>query len=106
MTSSDYREVDVRQARDLAEAGSILLDVREDDEWAEVHAPGALHIPMSQLNERAAEIPRDTTIVCICHLGGRSAMVTEALNARGWTAVNVAGGMQAWQAAGLDVLTG
>jgi rhodanese-related sulfurtransferase len=95
--------VSATQARGLIADGALLLDVREDDEWADGHAPEAVHIPMSQLNVRAAEIPTDRTIVCVCHVGGRSAAVAEALNRNGWTALNLAGGMNAWIAAGLPV---
>jgi rhodanese-related sulfurtransferase len=94
-------------ATDVAEllrAGAVLLDVREDDEWADGHAPDAVHLPMSRLNERAAELPKDRLIVCVCHIGGRSARVAEALNGAGWDAVNLVGGMEAWERAGLPVV--
>lgn len=80
--------------------GAWLLDVREDDEWVAGHAPGAAHIPLGQLSSRGAEVPRDTTIYVICRSGGRSARAAFALAAAGWDAVNVAGGMQDWAAAG------
>ncbi len=89
---------------ELLRAGALLLDVREDDEWADGHAPDAMHLPMGQVPERAAELPKDRTIVCICHVGGRSAHVAEALNRAGWTALNLVGGMIAWTNAGLPVV--
>jgi rhodanese-related sulfurtransferase len=82
-----------------------LLDVREDDEWAAGHAPGATHIPLGDLGTRATEVPRDTTIYVICRSGGRSARATLALVGSGWDAVNVAGGMQDWAAAGRPMIT-
>ena len=82
----------------------MLLDVREQHEWDAGHAPQAVHIPMSQLQRRAEEIPGDRTIVCICHVGGRSAVVTNALNEGGWHALNLVGGMEAWQHEGLPVV--
>jgi rhodanese-related sulfurtransferase len=79
----------------------VLLDVREDDEWAAGHAPGAVHVPMSQLAGRLGEVPSpDAQLYVICRSGGRSARVTAYLNQNGWDAVNVDGGMQAWAAAG------
>jgi len=84
--------------------GAMLLDVREDFEWDDGHAPHAVHIPMGQLGERLSELPTDRTIVCICQVGSRSAAVADALNRAGWTAVNVGGGMAAWAAAGLDIV--
>ena len=86
------------------DAGALLLDVREDFEWERGHAPQALHIAMSELGQRVEELPTDRTIVCVCHIGGRSAMVVDALNRSGWQAVNVLGGMEAWAAAGLPVI--
>ena len=97
-------DIDVHQARTSVEQGAVLLDVREPFEWDAGHAPEAVHVPMSQLSERARELPTDRTIVCICHVGGRSAAVADALNRAGWDAVNVAGGMEAWAAAGLPVV--
>lgn len=80
----------------------FLLDVREDVEWEAGHVEEAVHIPMGQLNDRIAEIPRDRTIVCVCRSGQRSRAVTDALNRAGYTAHNLEGGMHAWQQAGLD----
>jgi rhodanese-related sulfurtransferase len=100
------QDVSVVDAVAQIEAGAILLDVREDYEWAEGHAPDAVHIPMSALSGRTSEIPVDRTIVCVCHMGARSAAVADALNRSGWTAVNLAGGMEAWVAAGRPVVPG
>jgi len=82
-----------------------LLDVREDDEWAAGHAPGATHIPLGQLGARTAELPQDSQIYVICRSGIRSARATQALNGAGWQALNVAGGMQDWAAAGRPMVT-
>ncbi|GAB3438559.1 rhodanese-like domain-containing protein [Actinophytocola sediminis] len=81
-------------------AETTLLDVREQDEWDAGHAPQALHIPMSELSGRLGELPEDRDVLVICRSGGRSARVTEYLNANGWDARNVDGGMQSWQSAG------
>ncbi|GGP37654.1 rhodanese-like domain-containing protein [Saccharothrix coeruleofusca] len=79
--------------------GAVLLDVREHDEWTAGHAPGALHIPMSELAGRLDELP-DKELYVVCRAGGRSARVTQYLNANGWDATNVDGGMQVWAAQG------
>ena len=86
-------------------AGAFLLDVREDDEWAAGYAPGARHIPLGELGARTAEIPQDQVVYVICRSGGRSARAAHALAAAGWQAVNVAGGMQDWVAAGRPMAT-
>jgi len=82
-----------------------LLDVREEDEWAAGHVPGATHIPLGQLGARTGELPPDAEIYVICRTGIRSARVTAALNGAGWRALNVAGGMQDWVAAGRPMVT-
>ena len=81
-------------------ADPVLLDVREDDEWAAGHAPHAVHVPMGEIPARLDELPADGTLYVICRGGGRSARATEYLNANGWDAVNVDAGMLGWQAAG------
>jgi rhodanese-related sulfurtransferase len=81
-------------------SGATLLDVREPDEWAAGHAPEAFHIPMSELAARLGELPAGESVYVICRSGGRSARVTAYLNANGWDATNVDGGMQSWHAGG------
>lgn len=83
-------------------AGVVLLDVREIDEWAAGHAPGATHLPLSRLTPDA--VPSGATVLCVCRSGGRSGKATEALRRIGIDAVNVAGGMNAWAASGLPVV--
>ncbi|MEU7578423.1 rhodanese-like domain-containing protein [Streptomyces sp. NPDC041068] len=86
----------------------FLLDVREDDEWQAGHAAGALHLPMSEFVARYGELteaaPQDGRVNVICRSGGRSAQVTMYLGQQGIDAVNVAGGMEAWAAAGRPVV--
>ena len=81
-------------------ADVVLLDVREDDEWAAGHAPEATHIPMGEIAERLDDVPDGSPVYVICRSGGRSARVTQFLNANGWDAVNVDGGMAAWARTG------
>ncbi|HEY8452618.1 MAG: rhodanese-like domain-containing protein [Micromonosporaceae bacterium] len=77
-----------------------LVDVREVDEWAAGHAPGAQHLPMSQLAGRLTEVPRDREVVVVCRSGHRSAHVVAYLRHLGWHNVhNLDGGMQEWAAA-------
>lgn len=85
--------------------GAELLDVREPDEWTAGHAPAARWIPMGEIVARQAELPEDRDIVVVCRVGSRSARVTAALRRAGYEASNLSGGMQAWAAAGLPVVT-
>lgn len=86
--------------------GAVLLDVREDDEWAAGHAPSARHIPMSEFVARKEELGTpEGPVYVICRAGSRSAQVAQYLSQNGVEAVNVTGGMQAWAAAGKAVVT-
>ena len=78
-----------------------ILDVREDFEVAESMIPGAVHIPMGQLQGRISELDPAVPVIAVCRSGNRSARVADALNAAGFTADTMAGGMIAWTRAGL-----
>ena len=90
----------------MVDRGALLLDVREPDEWCVQRAPAAMLLPMGRVRARHNELPRHRRIVVVCRSGGRSAAVTAALRRSGFDAVNLAGGMCAWAAAGLPVVTG
>ncbi len=84
--------------------GALLVDVREDDEWAAGHVPGALHLPLSALAARWRELPEATTTVFVCRSGGRSQQAALAFAEVGRPGcANLAGGSQAWHAAGLPL---
>ena len=99
-------QVGARAGKALLESGALLLDVREPEEWQAGHAPKAHSMPMGLVRQRQGELPRNRGIVVVCRSGGRSAVVTESLRSWGFEAVNLAGGMCAWTAAGLPVVTG
>jgi rhodanese-related sulfurtransferase len=89
----------------LVDEGAVLLDVREPDEWVVGRDPRAVLVPLGQLAERTSELPADRPIVVICRSGRRSDYAAGHLRRTGRDAVNLAGGMQAWQAAGLPCET-
>lgn len=96
-------EVDPAGALRLVEvSGAVLLDVREDDEWAAGHAPGAVHVRLGVLDpkDHDAAVP----VVAVCRSGKRSGVAAGRLAAAGVTVYNLAGGMQAWQEAGQPVV--
>ena len=85
--------------RMLGTPGAVtLLDVRRDDEKAEGAIPGAMHIPLDQLRERADEVPGDRTVVVYCRSGHRSYIAVRLLAQRGSPAINLTGGYLYWQA--------
>jgi sulfur-carrier protein adenylyltransferase/sulfurtransferase len=75
----------------------VLLDVREPHERELASIEPSLHIPMGEVPERLAEIPRDREIIVFCHGGGRSAMIAAYLEGEGYRPVgNLSGGIDAW----------
>lgn len=103
MTNPDRDElpgIQVDEAMLEASSGAILVDVREQDEWDAGHAPTATFVPLSSLQDRVAELPRNERLLIVCHSGMRSLRATSFLRDRGLDAVNVEGGMAAWIAAG------
>ena len=87
-----------------ARTSTPLIDVRERDEYARGHVPGAVNIPMSEIGNRLDELPGEAFDV-ICQMGGRSARVVEALEARGYDVTNVDGGTGEWIAQGREIET-
>ena len=90
----------------LVEGGAFLLDVREDDEWAAGHAHDATHVRLSEVPNFVDQLPSDgRVVVAVCRAGGRSQQAAAFLRQQGIDAVNLVGGMRAWAAEGLDVVT-
>jgi len=85
------RQVLFSQVRGLVEEGAYLLDVREKEEHGHAHIRGAVSIPLSQLRERLAEIPRDRPVYAYCRSGARSYNAVRAMMQEGIEAVNIAG---------------
>ncbi|MET0729244.1 MAG: rhodanese-like domain-containing protein [Acidimicrobiales bacterium] len=99
-------EIEVTELAAAHATGAPLIDVREDDEYAEARVPGAQHIPLGDVVERVDELPTDVTVYVICARGGRSAKAVGFYRAQGIDAVNVAGGTLGWIDAGLPTESG
>lgn len=104
-----FRPVPSAAAADVA-GDAAVLDVREVDEWDAGHIEGARHIPMGELPARFAEVDDLATsgsgeLVVVCRSGNRSARVVTWLTENGVDAVNLAGGMGAWVAAGRPMVS-
>jgi rhodanese-related sulfurtransferase len=79
------------------EQGPLLLDVRENWEFATCQIPGSVQIPMALVPIRISELDDNREIVCICHHGARSMQVAAFLERNGFTDVtNLTGGIHAW----------
>jgi rhodanese-related sulfurtransferase len=91
-------------AADEVAAGALLLDVREDNEFAAGRSADARHIPLMTLPDALDQLDRSRVIVCVCRSGGRSGRAADFLNEQGFTAKNLEGGMQAWHSDGLPMI--
>lgn len=88
----------------------MLIDVREVDEYVAGHVPGAVNVPLSELQDRVDDCMLGPVVHVVCASGGRSLRACEFLSnvpqAEGRSFVNVAGGTNAWIMAGHEVVTG
>lgn len=105
MSDSSLPTTDVHSVPTPVPEGVTVLDVREPHEWAAGHIEGATHIPLGDLPTRLGELDAATPTFVVCHLGGRSARATQWLQAQGYDATNVDGGMEAWEQAGKPIVS-
>ena len=103
---SRVKEVDIEEYQKMPKEGHVLIDVREDNEWAAGHAAGAIHLGKGII-ERDIEtkVPdKSTTMVLYCGGGFRSALAADALRQMGYeNAISLDGGWRAWTGAGLPI---
>lgn len=105
---SRVKQIDIEGYRKMQAAGEphVLVDVREDNEWAAGHAGGAVHLGKGII-ERDIEVQvpdKHTRLVLYCGGGYRSALAADNLQKMGYTdAISLDGGWKAWQQAGLPV---
>lgn len=100
----EARAVNVAEAVQLLAEGAFLLDVREDNEWESGRAPSASHLALNDVPDHWDELPDDRVIVCVCRSGARSGRATTFLVEQGRRAVNLEGGMLAWNAEGEPII--
>jgi rhodanese-related sulfurtransferase len=102
------QEISVEQAVAAIQTCDVLIDVREADEYAAGHLPGAIHMSRGMLEFKMAGNPkmqaRDLNILLYCKTSGRAALSAKSLADMGYTHVrSIAGGVDAWVAAGHEV---
>jgi rhodanese-related sulfurtransferase len=93
-------KIDATRALDLVKDGATLLDVRESSEWKSGHAPGAIHIPLGDIDQAPRRLHKGRPVVVVCASGMRSRTAAKHLRELGYDATSVTGGMAAWQRAG------
>ena len=93
------------EASERASLGALIVDVRDDDEFAELHVAGSFHVPLPDIEMRIAEIPKDRDVLLFCRSGRRSEKARELLEqSHSFSNVsNVDGGIIAWDEAGLPL---
>jgi rhodanese-related sulfurtransferase len=99
-------EITVDELADLMISDVRLVDVRQPDEFAEAHVPGAILLPLAEVPDRLDEFPVDATTYVICRSGARSMRACEYAAAQGREVVNIAGGTMAWLLSGREHATG
>ncbi len=100
-------EISVAEAVQKRAEGAFILDVRQPEEWNEVHIPGATLIPLGELPSRLNEVPRDQEIVVVCRSGNRSQSGRDILLDAGFKNVtSMAGGVNSWKSQGYPTVTG
>jgi rhodanese-related sulfurtransferase len=105
---SRIREIDIQQYRQMVSSGDahLLIDVREDGEWAAGHAAGSLHLGKGIIErDIESKVPdQQTTLVLYCGGGFRSALAVDALRQMGYTnVISLDGGWRAYQSSGLPI---
>lgn len=93
MISADVLRGDMPLTHWNSREEGFLLDVRDPDEFAEGHAPGAVNIPLNELRSRWEEIPKEREIQVSCLSGQRAYYATRLLLQKGFAARNISGGM-------------
>ena len=84
----------------------LVLDVRQPEEFRQMHITGAKLIPLGELYKRMKELPQGRELVCVCASGSRSSSAAKALAKEGFTVFDMKGGMHAWRQAKLPVQKG
>jgi rhodanese-related sulfurtransferase len=93
-----YNTISIQEFDQVWRKGNqILIDVRENTEWASGHIIGATHIPLQELPNRLNQLDKKLTYHVICYSGARSGAACQFLASQGYKVVNIMGGMSIWR---------
>ena len=106
---ANVREIALQDAEEAIRQADVLMDVREADEFAAGHLPGAVLVPRGLLEFKLSGMPalsgRDLKVVLYCKTSGRAALAAQTMQSMGYLNVSsIAGGFDAWAAAGKTVV--
>lgn len=99
--TKEYTQITQEEAKTMMEEETslVILDVREESEYQEGHIPGAVLLPVGEIDEESAKDTigdKDTTVLVYCRSGNRSKTASEALSKLGYTQVYEFGGIKDW----------
>ena len=99
--TKEYTQITQEEAKTMMEQETslVILDVREESEYQEGHIPGAVLLPVGEIDEESAKDTigdKDTTVLVYCRSGNRSKTASEALSKLGYTQVYEFGGIKDW----------
>jgi len=102
---SRVRQIPAAEALRDRTPDTVLLDVREPMEWNMAHIPGAVLVPLSDIEEKVeSAVPRDSKVIIYCASGNRSAVAADKMQDMGYADVaSMAGGISGWADAGGEV---
>jgi rhodanese-related sulfurtransferase len=104
--AAGYKDITSKEANSMMGKGTpvFLLDVRTPEEYRKAHLKGATLIPISQLEQRISEVPRDRKIVIYCTVGSRSVAASRLLDAKGYREIyNMSDGIMGWHRSGFPL---
>lgn len=93
------REISAKRVEKLISEGKTLhlIDVREKHEVASGKIPGVIHIPLASIPENLQRLEKAKEYIIVCRSGNRSGVATQYLESMGFKAINMIGGMLAWE---------
>ncbi len=108
MANASYQDISIDEYQaqfEQSQQDYMLVDVRETDEYAAGRIPGAVNLPLTELQARYNELPQDKTLVLVCARGGRSAQAAIFLATQGYDQdlYNLTDGTMGWMEEGLPV---
>lgn len=95
--------IKAERALEVVRSGATLLDVREGSEWKSGHAPGAIHIPLADIDKAPRRLRQGRPVVVMCASGMRSRTAAKQLRSLGYDAASLSGGIAGWQRAGGEI---